>query len=124
LISSQPETKLISRREWRFVWVVIIAVLLLTSLPYAYGYISTPPDKQFMGLMQDIPDHAGYLAWWREFQHSVLVTNKLTPEQNRPIFFNLQWWSLAQFSRITGTDYPVVYQVFRWIAGGSMLWAV
>ncbi len=114
----------ISKHEWRFVWAVIAAVLLLTSLPYAYGYLSAPADKQFMGLMQDIPDHAQYLSWWREFQHSLAVSNKLTPEPNKPLFFNLLWWLLAQVSRFTGLDYPPVYQAFRWIAGGSFLWAL
>lgn len=122
--SSQPASRLITWQEWRFVWIVIIAILLLTSLPYVYGYISAPPDKQFMGLMLDIPDHAQYLSWWREFQHSLVVSNKLTPEPNKPLFFNLLWWILAQVSRFTGLDYAPVYQAFRWIAGGSMLWAI
>lgn len=124
MTTSLPPGRSISRQEWRFVWVVIACVLLLTSLPYAYGYMSTPSDKQFMGLMQDVPDHAQYLSWWREFQHSLLVSNKLTPEPNRPLFFNLQWWVLAQVSRFTGLDYPPVYQAFRLIAGGSLLWAL
>jgi hypothetical protein len=124
LTPSSPPLRLISGREWRFVWVTIAVVLLLTSLPYAYGYLSSPPDKQFMGLMQDIPDHAQYLSWWREFQHALVVSNKLTPEANSPLFFNLLWWLLAQISRFTGLDYPIVYQAFRWVAGGSLLWAL
>jgi hypothetical protein len=111
----------ISCQEWRFVWSVIAGVLVLTSLPYLYGYLSSPPDKQFMGLMLDVPDHGQYLSWWRGFQSSLLVSNKLTPEPNKPIFFNLQWWILAQSSRWTGLGYAPVYQAFRWIAGGSFL---
>ncbi len=117
------EHKLISRQEWRFVWAIILAVLTLTSLPYLYGYLSSPSDKQFMGLMLDIPDHGQYLSWWRGFQSSVLVSNKLTPEPNDPIFFNLLWWGLAQVSRWSGLGYAPVYQFFRWIAGASFLWA-
>jgi len=118
------ERKLISRQEWRFVWAMIAVVLALTSLPYLYGYLSSPPDKQFMGLMLDIPDHGQYLSWWQSFQSSVLVSNKLTPEPNDPIFFNLLWWVLAQVSLWTGLGYAPVYQAFRWIAGGSFLWTV
>jgi hypothetical protein len=123
--SSQPKGHtLISPQEWRFVWVVIIGVLVFTSMPYLYGTLSSPPDRQFMGLMLDIPDHTQYLSWWRSFQSSVLVSNKLTPEPNGPIFFNLQWWVLAQVSRWTGLGYAPVYQAFRWIAGALFLWAV
>lgn len=113
----------ISTREWRWVWVVILGVLLLTSLPYLYGYLSSPPDKQFMGLMLDVPDHGQYLSWWRSFQSALLVPNKLTPEPNEPLFFNLLWWALAQITRFTGLGYAPLFQIFRWIAGASFLWA-
>jgi hypothetical protein len=102
----------------------IVVVLVLTSLPYLYGYLSSPPDREFMGLMLNIPDHGQYLSWWWAFQDSMLVSNKLTPEPNEPIFFNLLWWTLARVSRWTGLGYAPVYQVFRWIAGGLFLWAV
>jgi hypothetical protein len=121
--ASPGERPMISRREWRFVWLIIVAVLVLTSLPYLYGRLSSPPDKQFMGLMLDVPDHGQYLSWWRGFQSSLLTSNKLTPEPNEPMFFNLLWWALAQVSRWTGLGYAPVYQVFRWVAGGSFLWA-
>jgi hypothetical protein len=122
--ASLGERKLVSRQEWRFVWAITLAVLVLTSLPYLYGYLSSPPDRQFMGLMLDVPDHGQYLSWWRGFQSSLLISNKLTPEANEPFFFNLLWWVLAQVSRWTGLGYAPVYQAFRWIAGGSFLWAV
>ena len=60
----------------------------------------------------DVPDHGQYLSWWRSFQSAVLVPNKLTPEPNDPLFFNLQWWGMAQLSRFTGLDYAPVYQGF------------
>ncbi len=113
----------ISGREWRFVWAVIVGVLVVTSLPYLYGYLSSPPDRQFMGLLLDVPDHGQYLSWWRSFQSAPLVSNKLTPEPNEPVFFNLLWWTLAQVSRFTGLGYAPVYQAFRWAAGALFLWA-
>jgi len=121
-----PSTKnqLISGREWRFVAAIAGVVLALTSLPYVYGYVSSPPEQQFMGLMLDVPDHGQYLSWWRGFQTSLLIPNKLTPEPNEPVFFNLLWWALAQVSRWTGLGYAPVYQAFRWVAGGSFLWTV
>jgi uncharacterized membrane protein len=125
MISPQPKShKVISGREWRFVWAIILGTLVVTSLPYLYGYVSSPQGKQFMGLMLDVPDHGQYLSWWRGFQSSVLISNKLTPEPNEPAFFNLQWWVLAQISRWTGLGYAPVYQAFRWLSGALYLWAV
>jgi len=122
---SHPQRRqLVSGREWRFVWVVTLTMLVITSVPYLYGYLSSPVDRQFMGLMLDIPDHGQYLSWWRGFQSAFLVSNKLTPEPNAPLFFNLLWWVLGQVSRWTGLGYAPVFQALRWVAGGSFLWAV
>jgi hypothetical protein len=116
--------RIISPQEWRWVWALILVVLLLTSLPYLYGYLSSPADKQFMGLMLDVPDHGQYLSWWRSFQSAPLAPNKLTPEPNEPLFFNLLWWALAQVTRFTGLGYAPLFQIFRWVSGASFLWAV
>ena len=123
-VSPSARCERITGQEWRFVWAVVLAVLVLTSLPYLYGYLSSPPDRQFMGLMLDIPDHGQYLSWWRSFKSALVVRNKMTPEPNVPLFFNLLWWVLAQVSRWAGLGYAPVYQAFRWVAGGSFLWAV
>jgi hypothetical protein len=120
----QKDNVHVSPGEWKFVWAVIAVVLLLTSVPYLYGYLSAPADKQFMGLMLDVPDHGQYLSWFREFQSALLVSNKLTPEPNEPVFFNLLWWMLAQIARFTGLGYATLYQGFRWVAGATVLWAL
>ena len=114
----------VSAAEWRFVWLTTAIVLGLTSIPYVYGLLSTPPGKHFMGLMVNVPDHGQYLSWWRGFQTDFLIPNKLTPEPNQPLFFNLLWWLLAKFSLLTGTDYPLAYQILRVAGGVGLFWAV
>lgn len=119
----KPGMTRVSRSEWRFVGLVTIVMLIVTSLPYAYGYLSAPHDQVFMGLMLNVPDHGQYLAWWRGFQQALLIPNRLTPEPNSPAFFNLLWWTLGQLSSWTGIGYAPVYQGFRWVAGATFLWA-
>ncbi len=96
-----------------FVWGTIAFVLALTALPYWYGYASTPPDKVFMGIMLDVPDHLQYFSWMRELTHAHLAANKLTPEPNAPVFFNLLWWGLGRFGSLVGWDYAQSYQFLR-----------
>lgn len=107
-------------------WIVagiMVAVLLVASLPYAYGYVSAPSNKRFMGFVYYVPDHAQYLAWFRGFQESVLVDNRLTPEPNEKIFFNLLWFILGRLSLYTGLGYEPIYQSLRWFSGGLFLYA-
>jgi len=111
----------IERSEWRFVGLFIVAVLVLTSVPYAFASLTAPPEKQFMGFVLHASDHAQYLTWYRGFQKDFLIPNRLTSEANPPLFFNLLWWTLGRFGRYTGLHYAVVYQIFRWVAGALFL---
>lgn len=108
-------------REWRFVALITLAVLLLTSLPYVFAYLTTPPDRHFMGFILNVSDHSQYLAWYRGFQTAFLISNRLTPEPNPPVFFNLLWWALGRFGWYTGLHYAIVYQIFRWASGAFFL---
>jgi hypothetical protein len=112
-------TASILRSEWTFVIATIVAILFLTSLPFLYAYLTAPPDKQFMGIMVNVPDHAQYFSWMRELTESNLSANKLTPEPNAPIFFNLMWWALGKMGAALGVGYPVMYQVMR-VAGAVL----
>jgi hypothetical protein len=105
------------------VLAVVLAVLAITSLPYAYAYLSTPADRAFTGILLDVPDHAQYFSWMRELGQSHLAANKLTPEANAPAFFNLLWWLLGRFGRLTGWGFAPVYQLLRVGAAVAFLWA-
>lgn len=80
--------------EWRFVAICAIAMTVMTSLPYLFGYIISPADKVFMGMTSG--DAAQYMAWMRGFTSANLIENHLTPEPNAAVFFNLLWWVLAK----------------------------
>jgi hypothetical protein len=103
--------------EWKFIGVVILTVLVLTSLPYAFATLSAPPERYFMGFILNVDDHSQYLSWYKAFQTDYLIPNTLTSEPNPPIFFNLLWWALGRLGHYSGLSYIAVYQFFRWLAG-------
>ncbi|MEK7786759.1 MAG: hypothetical protein AAB658_15220, partial [Chloroflexota bacterium] len=70
-------------------------------------------DKQFMGIMLDVPDHGQYLSWMRELTEANLSANKLTPEANEPLFFNLLWWGMGRLGRLLGLGFDGMYQLMR-----------
>jgi hypothetical protein len=106
--------------EWPFVFLVTGIVLLLTTIPVLYAYLTAPAGKTYMGILVNVPDHAQYFSWFREFMTQPLSANKLTPEPNGAIFFNLLWFGLARFAVLLGMDlstgYQVMYQFMR-VAG-------
>lgn len=114
----------VDRREWAFVLLVTVALLVLTSLPYVYGYLSAPPNKVFMGVMLGVPDHEQYFSWMRELSTANLAANKLTPEANSPVFFNLLWWVMGHVGALLGLGFGPMYQILRVVATGAFFAAV
>lgn len=102
-----------ARTEVGFVSLVIALVLVVTSIPYGFAYLSAPPGKTYMGIMLDVPDHAQYFSWMRELTYANLAANKMTPESNRPLFFNLLWWGMGRLGRFFGLGFAEMFQVLR-----------
>jgi len=102
--------------EWAFVLGTLAMVLAITALPYLYSHLSAPADRQFMGIMLNVPDHAQYFSWMRELSEAPLAANKLTSEPNAPVFFNLLWWALGRLAVTTGLSYAGAFQVLRVVA--------
>jgi hypothetical protein len=115
---------LVAASDFRFVSWTILSVVILTSLPYIYGYISTPPGKQFMGIMLDVPDHVQYFSWMRDLATANLISNRMTPEYNQPIFFNLLWWMLGRLGSVLDMGTVWMYQILRVTATVVFLWLV
>lgn len=104
-----------------FVLGVTVVVLVLSSLPYLYGYVSCPDELQFMGIAWKTFDTTQYFSWMRGFATRILISNTMTPEPNEAVFFNLQWFLLGRFAIYTGLSYPQVFQIFRLVAGAAFL---
>jgi hypothetical protein len=108
--------------EFKFPAAITGLVLVFTSLPYLFGYLRTPQNKVFMGIMLDVPDTTQYWAWMREMGHTWVIANPLTSEPNDPVFFNLLWGFLGHFQALTGLEQVWVYQLFRSGAIGLFGW--
>lgn len=101
-----------STEMWLVVGVIVV-LLVVTSIPYAYGYLSCPPDKWFNGVVLNMHDTAQYLSWMREAGTSLFTDNKLTAEPNARVFVNLHWWIPGRLAHIFGLTFAQVYQLFR-----------
>lgn len=99
--------------DTRFVLILCLVIWLITAIPFLLGALTSPPEKQFMGVLFDVHDTTQYLSWMHESGTKFLIQNKLTSEPNRPIFFNLQWWTLGRLARYLGLHLLTIYQLFR-----------
>jgi hypothetical protein len=96
--------------------VVTLLVLVVTSIPYAAGYLVQTEQIRFTGVVFDVVDTAQYFAWMRSFSDSLLIANPLTPEPGELRFFNLQWWLLGLMAFKTPLGAVITYQILRIVA--------
>jgi hypothetical protein len=104
--------------EWRIVGLSILAILLITAIPYLYAWLTAPAGVYYTGLMLGVPDHLQYFAWMRDLAGQNLASNRLTAEPNNPAFFNLLWWAVGRAQAALGLELGVTYALLRVCAIG------
>ncbi|MHB1131360.1 MAG: hypothetical protein ACYC4L_03125 [Chloroflexota bacterium] len=114
----------VGRRESVLVTSLVASLLVLTSVPYVFAYLSSPADKQFMGILLNVPDNAQYLSWARESSHSILIENKLTPERGEALFFNLFWLVVGRLALFQGLSPVEALHEVRLVASAAYLVAI
>jgi len=93
--------------------VLVVALLAVSALPYAYAWYSSPSDLVFTGLMFDVPDHAQYWSWVVASRDSLFISNTMTPEPNPAIFTNPVMWLLARAQMAFDLSFPSLFQLWR-----------
>jgi hypothetical protein len=107
--------------ERAFIALVGALALILSSLPILAGHLFATPERQFAGIVYNMPDHAQYFAWMRDLARAPLAPNRLTPEPNAPAFFNLLWWTVGRIGALTGLEYAALWSGLRIVAAVAVL---
>lgn len=97
-----------------------LVCLLVTSVPYLYGFLATPAGHVYLGLMFDVPDHAQYWSWVTSSRAGLFIPNTMTPEPNAATFLNPAMWLLAQGQALFGLSFPALFQWWRVAAAVAM----
>ncbi|MCC6177946.1 MAG: hypothetical protein IT305_21815 [Chloroflexi bacterium] len=121
---ARPHARVGMAEDRWFLAILTLGLLVATSIPYLYAYLTSPQDQQFMGLTYTTHDYAQYLSWARESRDRVFVENKLTPETSAATFFNLVWWSIGRLERLTGLSFFQINQGFRVFAATAFVMAI
>lgn len=103
----------LSKSDVLFIAVVTLLLLIVTSTPTVWAYVTPPPDKWFSGVVDNVHDTAQYWSWMRESATRLFIDNRLTAEPNPPVFLNLHWWLVGRFAAVAGISIDAAYQVFR-----------
>ncbi|HXW01721.1 MAG TPA: hypothetical protein VEC93_25145, partial [Anaerolineae bacterium] len=111
----------ISSKEWRWVATWVIVIILITSLPYLYGFFLSTPQLQFSGFFLGVEDANSYLAKMRlGAEGGWLFYLPYTPEPHRGAFLFTFHFALGKLARTAQLSPVLVYHLARVVFGAGL----
>lgn len=105
----------IDKKEWYFVIGIIAFIILLTSLPYIYGWSQTPAGHIYTGLHSLTPgDVHVYLSYIEQTRQGHWVYEDLyTSDPQARIMFNGFWFLVGLLGKLTDWSNNIVFHTAR-----------
>jgi len=113
-----PNPPRIAGRETFFLWTVPLltglALAVVTTLPYLYGYLAQPHGQVFMGFFYLGDDANTYLAKMRQgWEGEWAWTNRYTTETSPSAYLFMFWIVLGHIAAVTHLPLMAVFQLAR-----------
>lgn len=114
----------ITKKEWQFVFFFSIMIMILTTLPYLYGYLTAPQEKQFTGTHTiNLFDTYWYISLIEQAREgNILFTYLSYPEFQQKIIFHPLFLIMGWFAGIFNMPNILTYHFFRVLLGIVFLW--
>ena len=106
----------------RDVWLIWLALAVLTTLPYVAAALRTPTGHVFSGVLTAYDDTFAYFAWMRQSADGhLLMCDPFTSESQRCEFFLPLWNILGFISRVTHIAIALTFHAARLLAALVLL---
>lgn len=104
-----------SLKNRRFLFVISALLMILTSLPYFYGYTLTPPRTIFLGNgFFNSHDYPVYYSYIEQIKNGAwLLKDVFTAETGQKPFLNIFWLGLGLTARIFSLNPILIFHLAR-----------
>lgn len=111
--------KKITRKEWTFLVIIAVITILITAVPYLYGYLTKPQGSIYTGIHHLTPgDTNVWLSIIEQTKqgHNIFI-NLYTSENQHRIFINPLWLSVGWMAKIFNLSNLLALNIARsiWI---------
>lgn len=112
----------VSKQEWRWLIGWSAAILLISSLPYLYGWWLSTPQMQFSGFFIGVEDANSYLAKMRQGAGGGWLFHlPYTPEPHQGAYLFSFHLLLGKLARPGSIPLPLMYHLARLVFGLGLL---
>ena len=114
------------KNQHEYFWVVLISlgITALAGVPYIVGYAIAPNGYRYLGFTYDFDDICAYLSWMRQAADGhFFLQNLFTTEPQTGHGFNLLFFALGSFARVTHLSLTAVFHLARIVFGFLLLLA-
>ena len=103
--------KSISQKEWIFIIITTLIVIILISIPYIYGLIIQPENTHYNPIHGFTSgDKEIYYSYIEQIkQGNFLLKDLYTSEPQTRLTFNIFWWSIGIFAKIFNLSNPLSF---------------
>ncbi len=127
-VGAAPEVRLESARPRLGVWALPLgtglALALVTTLPYLYGYLAQPHGQVFMGFFYLGDDANTYLAKMRQgWEGAWEWQNRYTTESSPGAYLFMFWLVLGHIAAVTHLSLIATFQAARIAAAFALMLA-
>jgi hypothetical protein len=111
-------------REWAIPLGTGLALALITTLPYLYGYLAQPHGQVFMGFFYLGDDANTYLAKMRQgWEGAWAWQNRYTTEPSPAAYLFMFWLALGHIAALTHLPLIAVFHLARIAAAVALMCA-
>ncbi len=118
--------KLISKKEYLFLFIWSFILIGLVLFLYGYGFLNTPENKQFMHLiLPSFGDHNSYLAFIKQASEGHLLFQDLyTTEPQSRLYFNPAYLTIGLFNYLFKIPVIISWYFFIIISNFFLLFSL
>ena len=113
------------RPDIKFIAGFSLLLIFLTTAPYLYGYLTTPPNQTFTGFglysWFDTPVYYGYIEQIK--QGNFLLQDLHTSEPQRP-FFNIFWLALGLVAKIFSLSPTLIFHLTKLVLVPILVYSI
>ncbi|OGY42271.1 MAG: hypothetical protein A2Y67_04445 [Candidatus Buchananbacteria bacterium RBG_13_39_9] len=107
--------KSIDKKEWKFVLIISAVLIIITTIPFLYGYLNAPPGHFFYGYHSLTPgDFPVYFSYINQIKAGAFsLKNYFTSESQTSSIFNIFWLIIGSLARLFNLPASFAFQIVR-----------